>query len=145
MWLVCKYVFFKWWRHSTGTHGTWSFGQENWFLQAKIKKKRSQILRKSSKIRRLGLLGDIFGASLQASWTHAPQKLDFGDFWERPGSPRRPICVQLGGPRPPKIDARTRKSRCPKITCFWHRFFRCSGFILEGFLAVFLKENARTL
>ena len=108
-------------------------------------KKGSQILWKPSKNRRLGLLGDFFRIFLRASWTPVPKILDFGDFWERPGVPRRPICLQLGGSRPSKIDAGTRKSRCPKITCFWHRFFKCSGFILEGFLDDFLKESSRKL
>ena len=27
--VLCKYVFFKWWRHSKSTYDTWSFGQDN--------------------------------------------------------------------------------------------------------------------
>ena len=146
MWLeVCKYVLFKWWRHSTSTYDIWSFGQENQFSQPKITKKGSQILRKSSKNRCLGLLGNHFRASWQASWTHAPKKFDFGGVWKRPGSPRWPIWLQLGRPRPPQIVERTRKSRCQKMTCFWHRFFRCSSFILKGFFNNFLQENIRKL
>ena len=94
------------------------------FHSREWRKKGFPIYRKSYKNRRLGLLGSLFGASWQASWTHAPKRLDFGGVWKRPGSPRRPICLQLGGPGPSKIDARTRKSRCPKTICFWHRCAR---------------------
>ena len=146
MWLeVCKYVLFKWWRHSASTYDTSSFGWENAFSQPKITNKGSQIYRTSSENRPLGPPWDPFwihfGASWEASWAHAPKRLDFGGFGEGPGSPRRPIWLQLGGPRPSKIEARTWKNGCQNVTRFWHRFCGHSDLILERFLSDFLQEK----
>ena len=150
MWLeVCKYVLFKWWRHSVSTHDNCSIGWDNQFSQRQITEKWSQIHRKFSENRPLGPPLDSFGATLEPLGKHLghmyPKDCIFEGFWDRPGSPRRLIWLQLGGLKPSKIDARARKSRCQKITCFRHRSFRCLGFILNGFLNDFLKENTRQL
>ena len=44
---------------------------------------------------------------------------------------------------PPKSLQEHEKGQ--KMTCFWHRFFRCSSFILKGFLDDLFKENIRKL
>ena len=66
MWLeVCKYVPFKWWRHSASTYDVWSVGWDNQFSQPKITEKGSQIHRKCSENRFLGPPGD----PLESLWS----------------------------------------------------------------------------
>ena len=125
------------------------FWLREWIFTAKNNEKSlpnlSKILRKSTSGPSLGRSWSHFGASWEASWAHAPKRLDFGGFGEGPGSPRRPIWLQLGGPRPSKIEARTRKNRCQKITCFWHRFLGARTSFWKGFGTIFWRKNTWTL
>ena len=113
--------------------------------ELKITRRCFQIYRKSFENRPLGPpcapYWSHFGASWEASWGHAPKRLDFRGSRDGPGSPTLPTWLQLGGPRPSKIDAKTRKTRYKRITRFWHRFFHRLDLILEGFLNDFLKEK----
>ena len=52
-----------------------------------------------------------------------------------------PTWLHLGGPRSSKNEAETRKYRRWKTMRFWHRFWKGSGSVLEGFLEGFVKEN----
>ena len=76
---------------------------------------------------------------------HFEQMLNLRRLKSRlPHSRRRhcgPTWLQVGGPRSSKIEAETRKKRCWKTTHFWHRFWKGSGLVLEGFLRVFLSEK----
>ena len=54
----------------------------------------------------------------------------------------RPTWLHLGGPRCSKIKAETQKNRCSKTIHFWHRFLKCSGLVLAGFLIGFLDQKS---
>ena len=56
--------------------------------------------------------------------------------------PKEPTWLHLGGSRPSKIEAKTRKNRCWKTTHFWHRFLKGSDLILERFLESFWNPSS---
>ena len=105
--------------------------------ELKITRRCFQIYRKSFENRPLGLPWDLcwthFGASWEASWAHAPKRLDFRGSRDGPGSPKCPTWLQLGSPRPSKIEARTPKNRCWKTSSFQHRFLKGSNVVFKGF------------
>ena len=85
-----------------------------YFYRKKITKKSSQIYRKTIENWALGLPWDSFwshfGASWEASWTHAPKRLDFKVFGMGLGSPRQPTWLQLGGQKAPRSRPQPQKT-----------------------------------
>ena len=57
------------------------------------------------------------------------------------GGQNEPTWLQVGGPRPSKIEAETRKNRCWKKHGFWHRFSKSSDLVLERFLVGFFDRK----
>ena len=43
--------------------------------------------------------------------------------------------------KPSQIEAKSLKNRCLKTSCFWHRFFKGSDLVLEGFLVGFFDQK----
>ena len=78
-----------------------------------------------------------FGASWEASWAHAPKRLNFRGSRDGPGSPKWPTGLQHVGPRPSKKETQTPRNRCWKTSSFQHRYLKGSDVVFEAFLVGF--------
>ena len=107
----------------------------------KITRKGYKILEKSSKNRPLGLSWGPFWSLLGSILDTCSQKAGFWRLWKRPGRPKQPTWLQLGGPRPSKTQSKTWKIDVEKQYVFYIDFFVVWTSFGQGFWEVFWTKK----